>query len=63
VRAFIFDMDGTLATTVTQHELARQTLPVELRLKVNHDQFFSSSATPVANVNDRALRLLFQPFQ
>ncbi len=44
MRAFIFDMDGTLATTVTRNELAWQTLPVELRRKINHDQFLSSTS-------------------
>ena len=62
MRAFIFDMDGTLATALNHHELARQTLRSELRLKVYHDECFPSSATSTAHVNDRAVRSLFQPF-
>ncbi len=44
MRAFIFDMDGTLADTMPFHEMAWQTLLSDLNLAVNPDEFFTWSA-------------------
>ena len=44
VRAFIFDMDGTLADTMPYHQLAWDALFVDLGVTVDRDDFFSWSA-------------------
>ena len=44
MRAFIFDMDGTLADTMPYHEMAWQTLLSDLGLAVDQDEFFVWSA-------------------
>jgi beta-phosphoglucomutase family hydrolase len=44
VRAFIFDMDGTLADTMPYHQMAWEYLLPELGIAVDHDEFFTWSA-------------------
>lgn len=44
MRAFIFDMDGTLADTMPYHQLAWEALFAELGITVDRDDFFSWSA-------------------
>ena len=40
MRAFIFDMDGTLADTMPYHQLAWDALFVDLGVTVDRDDFF-----------------------
>ena len=44
VRAFIFDMDGTLADTMPYHQLAWDALFAEMCVTVDRDDFFQWSA-------------------
>ena len=44
MRAFIFDMDGTLADTMPYHQLAWDALFVDLGVTVDRDDFFRWSA-------------------
>jgi beta-phosphoglucomutase-like phosphatase (HAD superfamily) len=44
VRAFIFDMDGTLAVTMPYHSLAWDALFVDLGVTIDRDDFFQWSA-------------------
>ena len=44
MRAFIFDMDGTLADTMPYHQLAWDALFVDMNISVNRDDFFQWSA-------------------
>ena len=41
MRAFIFDMDGTLADTVLDHPLAWDALFTEMGVSMDRDDFFS----------------------
>ena len=44
MRAFIFDMDGTLADTMPYHQLAWDALFSDMGITVNRDEFFQWSA-------------------
>ena len=44
MRAFIFDMDGTLADTVLDHPLAWDALFTEMGVSMDRDDFFQCSA-------------------
>ncbi len=44
MRAFIFDMDGTLADTMPYHQLAWDALFIDLGVTVDRDDFFGWSA-------------------
>ncbi len=44
MRAFIFDMDGTLADTMPYHQLAWDAMLPELGVQVDRDEFFRWSA-------------------
>ena len=46
VRAFIFDMDGTLADTMPYHQLAWDALFADMGITVDRDDFFQWSAGP-----------------
>ena len=44
MRAFIFDMDGTLADTMPHHQLAWDALLADMGTTVDRDDFFQWSA-------------------
>jgi beta-phosphoglucomutase-like phosphatase (HAD superfamily) len=59
VRAFTFNMDGTLADTMPCYQMPWQTMLHELRLTVDHHELFTSTVASIDDLNDPALHALF----